>query len=267
MLYPQLTIEPPAGRTTLKSRTFRARLLGYLTADRLWALGTTGGSAQRPVWLAVFGTVGEAKPFAANLRAGRTAKIERAGALQIPKSSGHRWVTQAVPEGVVTVAYLAELFHLEPPVPFTEAVRFVMAPARRWVDREAESLGAEFGADARDAARAALFAAYLDRRTPLPLLRDLRFHLQLYRAALDEPWLVAPQDDLDATARGFACCGLDAPVLCTVDLPTLGEFLTAQTAAFHSLHGGVEWTSRCYPVGDLASAVQPVQLALDLGFG
>jgi hypothetical protein len=60
---------------------------------------------------------------------------------------------------------------------------------------------------------------------------------------------------------------LDAPVVFSVDLATLGEFLTAQTVAFHRLHGGVEWTGRPYPVGDLAGAVEPVQLALDLGFG
>jgi hypothetical protein len=266
MLYPQLTIEPPAARTTGKGRTFRALLLGYLTADGLWEVGAAAGGAVRPVWLAVFGTVGEAKPFVANLRAGRAARIERGGTLQIPKSSGHRWVTQAVPGGVVTVAYLAGLFHLEPPAPFTEDVRFVMAPARRWVDREAEALGAEFGADARDAARAALFAAYLDRRTPLPLLRDLRFHLQLFQAALEEPWAVEAGDPTAGTSRGLVTCGLDAPVVCSVDQATLGEFLTAQTAAFHRLHGGVEWTGPRYPVGDLAGAIQPVQLALDLGF-
>lgn len=267
MLYPQLTIEPPAGRGTGKGRIFRARLLGYLTADRLWEYGTTGGGAQRPVWLAVLGTVGEAKPFVANLRAGRAARIERGGALQIPKSSGHRWVTQAVPGGVVTVAYLAGLFHLEPPVPFTEDVRFVMAPARRWVDREAEALASEFGADARDAARAALFAAYLDRRTPLPLLRDLRFHLQLFRAALGESWAKVPEDAEGGAVFGVGPSQLDAPVVCSVDLPTLGEFVTAQTGAFHRLHGGLPRSGRRYPVGDLAGAVEPVQLALDLGFG
>jgi len=265
MLYPQLTIEPPAGWTTLKSRSFRARLLGYFTADRLWEFGTTGGGAQRPVWLAVFGTVGEAKPFVANLRAGRAARIERGGALQIPKSSGHRWVTQAAPGGVVTVAYLAELFHLEPPVPFTEDVRFVMAPARRWVDREAEALRGEFGADARDATRAALFAAYLDRRTPLPLLRDLRFHLQLFQAALEEPWAGAAEDGAAGAERGLVTCGLDAPVVCSVDQATLGEFLTAQTAAFHRLHAPAAAAGRRYPVNGLARAIEPVQLALDLG--
>ncbi len=264
MLYPQLTIEPPAGRVTLKSRTFQARLLGYLTADRLWEFGTTGGSTQRPVWLAVFGTVGEAKPFVANLRAGRAARIERGGGLQIPKSSGHRWVNQAVSGGVVTVAYLAELFHLEPPVPFTEDVRFVMAPARRWVDREADTLGAEFGADARDTARAALFAAYLDRRTPLPLLRDLRFHLQLFHAALEEPWAVETGEPTAGATRGIGTCGLDASVVCSVDQAALGEFLTAQTAAFHRLHAPAATGPR-YAVDGLARAIDPVQLALDLG--
>jgi hypothetical protein len=264
MLYPQLTIEPPAGRGTGKGRVFRARLLGYLTADGLWEYGATGGGALRPVWLAVFGTVGEAKPFVANLRAGRAARIERGGALQVPKSGGHRWVCQAVPGGVVTVAYLAELFHLEPPVPFTEDVRFVMAPARRWVESEAEALADEFGADARDAARAALFAAYLDRRTPLPLLRDLRFHLQLFRAALEESWARVPEDEVGGAVFGLGASQLDAPVVCSMDLATLGEFVTAQTAAFHRLQGA-HFRRGTHPVGDLQRAVQPLQLRLDLG--
>jgi hypothetical protein len=172
-----------------------------------------------------------------------------------------------VPGGVVTVAYLAELFHLEPPVPFTEDVRFVMAPASRWVEREAEALRDEFGSEARDAARAALFAAFLDRRTPLPLLRDLRFHLQLFRAALEEPWAAAAGDGAAGAARGIETCGLDEPVVCSVGQDALGEFVTAQTAEFHRVHGGVAWGDRGYPVGDLDGAVEPAQLVLDLGLG
>jgi hypothetical protein len=263
MRFPQLKIEISSTTKLKKSRAFKARLLGYLTADALWEFGTTASGVLRPVWLAYFNTVGESKPFTANLRAGRNARIEDRQALQVPRSSGHRWATHIVPGGLITVAYLPELFHLEPPVPFTDDARFVMAPRRAWVDAQAELLEDDFGADARDAARAALFGAYLDRRTPLPLLRDLAFHLQLYRAALEEPWVVDLEDQ--AADLGLLTCGLDAPVVCSVDLETLGDFLTRETSRFHEQ----QVRSRPRASGadlDLRAAFPPVQLALDLGF-
>jgi hypothetical protein len=240
MRFPKLTIEVTVSKETRrrrrKTRTFSARLLGCLTADGLWELGAGGGEVRRPVWLAYFATVGAAKPFTANLRAGRRAAIGGGERLEVPRSSEHRWTTRAVPGGVVTVTYLPELFHLEPPVPFTDDVRFVMAPARRWVDAQALELAPDVGEDARDVARAALFAAYVDRRTPLPLLRDLRFQLQLYRAALEEPWVAdplrgsAPPCDLDA-------CRLDPPLACGVGRERFAAFLTEQTERFHREHG------------------------------
>lgn len=264
MRFPQLTIEVSSRSKAKKSRTFKARLLGYLTADSLWEFGANG-SALRPVWLAYFNTVGESKPFTANLRAGRAARIEEGQAIQLPKSSGHRWTTQVVPGGLVTVAYLPELFHLEPPVPFADDARFVMAPSRSWVDRQAELLEPDFGADARDAARAALFGAYLDRRTPLPLLRDLAFHLQLYRVAVEEPWITEAADQVEEL--GLTACGLDAPFVCSVDLDTLREFLTRETSRFHRLNPRALSPARRSPDLDLEGGAEPLQLALDLGPG
>jgi hypothetical protein len=52
-------------------------------------------------------------------------------------------------------------------------------------------------------------------RHPLPLLRDLAFHLQLYRAALEEPWVVDLEDR--AAELGLVTCGLDTPVVCSAD--------------------------------------------------
>ena len=273
MSFPKLEIAPAPKRTpttsrrrrTLrKTRTFHARLLGALTADSLSEFGTASDGSIRPVWFAFFCTVGAAKPFTANLRAGRPAKLDRGDRYQIPRSSSHRWTTHVVPGGVVTVAYLPELFHLQPAVPFTDDPRFIVAPERRWVERQAEALASEFGPDAPDAARAALFAGYLDRRTPLPLLRDLRFHLQLYRAALEEPWARRLSEDSPPEYVGFRRCGLEAPVVCAVDLATLSEFLTAQTAEFHRRHlrPARPLTPREL---DRGLPTSPRQLGLDLG--
>lgn len=271
MRFPKLTIEITTSKKTRrrprKTRTFSARLLGCLTADGLWELGPEGGDVRRPVWLAYFATVGAAKPFTANLRAGRRASIDDRVRIEVPRSSEHRWTTQPVPGGVVTVAYLPELFHLEPPVPFTDDVRFVMAPSRRWVDEQARALEEELGDDARDAARAALFAAYVDRRTALPLLRDLRFHLQLYRAAIDEPWITDPLEPYSAPPCDLDACRLDPPLACGVGRERFEAFLTEQTTRFHREHGSA--SERVGFVGDLSTdgAVDVSSAQLALAFG
>jgi hypothetical protein len=235
----RLTIEPVRKRRArgrVKTRTFEAHLLGALCADALWDLGSTRQSVHRPVWLAYFTTQGSARPFTMNLRAGRPARVSTHDRLEIPRSSTHRWVTHSVPGGVVTVSYLPELFHLDPPVPFTDDARFVFAPSRRWVDRQERELGSRFGDSAREAARAALFAAFLDRRTSLPLLRDLRFHLEIFRAAREQPWLT---DDLFGP-RALPCdlghCGLDGPLVCSATADDLASFITEHTVDFQRRH-------------------------------
>lgn len=266
MSHPRLTIEVSPRSKAKKTRVFRARLLGHMAADALWDLGETRDGTLRPVWLAYFATTGAARLFTANLRAGRRARIgERGPRLQLPKSSQHRWTTQPVPGGIVTVAYLPELFHLDPPVPFTEDVRFVMAPARAWIERQGGLLEPDFGADAAEAARAALFAAYLDRRTPLPLLRDLRFHLALYRAALEEPWTRAPVEEDSAEAGRLAACGLDSPLACSVAPEPLGELLTEATGSFLRLHPPALSPPPAPPLLDIQPALPELQLGLDFG--
>ncbi len=217
-----------------KTRRFAVRLLGHATANRLWDCPTSG-SVRRPVWVAYFGTEGESGPFTANFRASRKAAT-RNEVLQIPKKAPFRWTTHRVPGGVITVAYLPELFHLEPASPFAEEARFVFAPPRWWLEAQAADLAPDFGDDALDAARAALFAAYLDRRTRLPLVRDPRFHLQLYRAALDGDWVHKPGRNPDhavLTSDGLTACGLDDPIAVRVGPEALARFLTEQTSTFH----------------------------------
>ena len=58
------------------------------------------------------------------------------------------------------VATFYTMFHLEPVGPLPQEVRFVFAPPSWWIEEQAEALAAEFGEDAPDVARAALFCAY-----------------------------------------------------------------------------------------------------------
>jgi hypothetical protein len=227
-----ITTESKKGTAFPKGRSFSVHLLGYLTADALWTPGGDG-SADRPVWLAYFGTERESHPLTANLRAGRRARTEET-ILELPRRA-YRWTSQKVPNGLVTVAYLPELFHLEPAGLLGQEVRFVFAPPRWWITREAADLAGEFGDDAPEAARAALFCAFLDRRTSLPLIHDLRFHLQVYQAALTTSWVhgLSERRGEVLRGRGAEAAGLDAPVALSVGQRELSDFLIDQTSLYH----------------------------------
>jgi hypothetical protein len=158
--------------------------------------------------------------------------------LELAAKRRYRWASpQRVPGGVVTIAYLPELFHLEPVAVGGGPVRFIFAPPSWWIEEQAALLAPEFGEEAPDAARAALFAAYLDRRTPLPIVHDLRFHLQLFRAAREASWIEPfadrPSASDELVASGIETLGLDSPLACDVDPETLSAFLIEQTALFH----------------------------------
>ena len=269
-----ITNEPKSKRRAgrrgiVKSRRFQAKLLTYLTADPLWQLGQAG-QALRPVWITYTASHEMGRAFTANLRGGRKAKITgSADVLELPKSAPHRWLSERCCGGAtVTTAYLPELFELDPGES-VERVAFVLMPPRRWLERQARALEPEFGGDAEDVARAALFAAFLDRRSPLPLIHDLRFQLQLYRAALDAPWTQAPRSERHARGGLWVsashACGLDAPQLVNVAHPQFEAFLKAQTARyFHQeiAHGTHRLRPDCrllpYP------SSPPRQLRLDL---
>ena len=262
-----LTIRAEGKDPKAKTRTFSVNLLGFLAADSLWE-PRGNGSAVRPVWLAYAATERESHPFTANLRAGRKA-VSGNDALEIPRRAPHRWTFQKVPGGLVTVTYIPELFHLEPLAPGADPVRFVFAPPRWWVTEQAATLAGDFGDEAEDAARAALFCAYLDRRTPLPLVHDLRFHLRLYRAARTAGWSHelkrARGGGAVLVGRGAEASGLDAPLACSVGQSTLAEFLIAQTQLYHQeeIRRGktrIAADRRLLPYPTEA----PVQLRLDL---
>jgi hypothetical protein len=234
MDFTTLTIQTATKKDpTAKSRTFSVQLLGFLLADSFWEPGGNGSTA-RPVWIAYAGTERETHPFTANLRAGRKATTGN-DVLDLPKRAPHRWTTQKVPNGLITVAYIPELFHLELVTPTADVIRFLFAPPRWWVSEQAAALASEFGDDAEDAARAALFCAFLDRRTPLPLVHDLRFHLQVWRAAHTTGWLcsLAAGRRGVLVGRGAEASGLDAPVACSVESSTLADFLVQQTSLYH----------------------------------
>jgi len=234
-----LTIEPAKGR---KGRTFRAHLFNYLTADSLWE-GGAAGKSHRPVYLTYAGTDQEVRAFTANLRTGRRAVVRDAyghgdGTIEILKSSGHRFVFERSNGTTIVTAFLPELFELDPGL-LGERVSFVWAPPTWWVERQVEASALEpFAAEERrELVLAGHFAAFLDRRTPLPILSDPAFHRRLYRAAKAEPWFVEPEGYRHCRGRLFACpdelVGLELAALVDVDHATFEDFLRRETTTYY----------------------------------
>lgn len=272
-LFPRLTLakeKRPSGKTS----TFSVQLAGYLVADALWDAPAASGP-MAPVWMAYLSSPAEASAFTANLRAGRLAEVRGRERLRIPKRSGHRFRQQTVShqgiDAALTVAYLPDFFRLDPPVPIAgdEPVRFVFAPPRWWLAREAETLTGRFGDDAQEAAEAALFVAFLDRRTHLPIVNDLAFHLALYRAAREAEWTAVPREAPIHASRqlpfgtGFTAVGIDTVLVCHAPQAVITDFIRDLTARHREeiRHGTSSLETGCRLLPDPGSA--PAQLCLD----
>lgn len=232
----------------VKTRRFSVTLLGWTAADSMWF--TTGQqNVTQPVWMAYAGSESAVRAFTANLRCGHKAAMSlgpghgeyRGDIFQIPKRSGHRWVQQRLGDSALGMVYLPEPFHLEPNRLGEQGrIDFLFMPPLWWLDAQTERLRPELGHDAREAAHAALFVAFLDRRTPRPLVNDLRFHLQLYRAALEQPWVMPAKPPGERWARraghvyafNTRACGLAEPLRVGVAADAFEQFLTAQTTTY-----------------------------------
>ncbi|MFN7970840.1 MAG: hypothetical protein U0166_00560 [Acidobacteriota bacterium] len=136
---------------------------------------------------------------------------------------------------VVTTAFLPDLFQIEPVIP-PERVRFISMPPRWWVDREAAKLDVAFGPDAREVAQAALAAAYLDRRTSLPIVNDLRFQLRLLRSLRASALTLKPAENRwshqGIAFQGMEACGLEEPVAVDASHDEIAALLKAEVRKF-----------------------------------
>lgn len=233
-----VVIEAKPTREGQKSRLFRADVLCAVAAPDLWELGSTGKeNTVRPVLLAYAATEHESRAFTANLRAGRAAVEEGSHSyrvrFEIPRSAGFRFETYSRDGGTLTIAYLPSAFALQPGTAEQDAIKFLFMPPTWWVDREAATLP-DLGCDAREAALAAYFVAYLDRRSPLPIANDHRFHLELYRAARASNWCHEPEGSPQQYdrlyAEGSTTVGFEPPVLVSTTHEIFSAFLAEHTA-------------------------------------
>ncbi len=243
-------------RRPAKTRDFSVRCLGILAGSE------RPSGYVVPLWMAFCETRLALEPFVANLRSGWIAKSGRFDYV-FPKAAGFRWSIReiardsdsnaaALAPAAIAIAYRPAFFDLEPRHEISDAaaasiIQFVLAPPSAWIEREALALATrepKLGTDpstAKEAVRAAHFAAYLDRRTPLPLLADLRFHLALFRAARERRLIRECEfGPSDLWGQDLDVCGIADPLLVRATPDEIAQLITQVTESFaqqENLHG------------------------------
>lgn len=212
-----------------------------------------GDDEHRPIYLSCAGSTQELRAFVANLRMGRRAYLRGAryseqGWIAIPKTAPYRWDFQSGPnDTAIATSYLPELFELEPTT-LPDRVQFVLAPPTWWLDAQEPLVAGVPEGRRRDAAAAGLFASYLDRRTRLPLINDVDFHLQLWEAAHGEGWCTEPTA-YPRSGQLYGRQGVDAPGLEYVrwidaSQEAVEACITAETRRYLEAHGRQRCASR-----------------------
>lgn len=223
------TIQPEAGK---KGRAFSAKCTAIIVADSLWSAG--GGDTMRPIWAQFIATDAELRPFASNLRLGRkaepsTGRSSACDRIEFLKSVGYQMSWQREPEGSILTVYHPELFRLDPGMVDPAGATFAMLVPRWWL--AAQTVDA-------DSARAALFAAYLDRRTRCPLVADAAFYRQLFAAAIECGLARMPTDRTvkyskgPLAAEGLEQAGVDTVVVFSASHDELETFLVEQVGIY-----------------------------------
>lgn len=238
MLFTLRTVDdaPEADKArTRKTRTFEAQSPGWV---RIAPQGGHGSPASTLAFLTAAASPSALQPFLANARSRQPLRLTGD-----PESPDLRWDGEATytvsrheagPD--LHLAALAHpLTHLEPP-PQREAlrhIRFLALAPQSALDSAAERFAEHperfEGDDPREAATATLFAAYLSRRTPLPVLGDPRFHQRLYRHARDHEWA------LGTDAEAVEKVGLEhlaEPIFVSITASAFAEILSELTIDF-----------------------------------
>lgn len=235
-----------------KGRSFSAQLLAHVEA---WE---RPDKTTRPVYMTVACPTAGAAPFQANLRLGRRADAGNSSRasdrFEILRSAGYHYTQQRHPQGVIITAYAPALFDLDPGMVDPSGARFIVLPSREWVD--AQNLDTTSAVEhmrrvgcmkghaglAGLLPLAALFAAYLDRRSRCPIIPDLHFHLQILMGALDAGMATMTRNDRGYYGRsgshyveyGTARVGLAPGVAFSATHETIESFLAEQVTTYYA---------------------------------
>ncbi|MEM1207611.1 MAG: hypothetical protein AAGN66_30530, partial [Acidobacteriota bacterium] len=168
MLFPlKIDEDSKKKRKDGKGRTFTVQLLSYVLAAGI-------SPARAPVFLAVAAPFTTLHAWLANYRSGARAVTPRGGVFQQSRDAPALRSRQArLPEGAVALLWSTAL-ELEPDhlAAITGRIDFVAMPRRDWLEEQARHRGGDL-----HATRAALFCAYLARRTDLPIATDPAFQV------------------------------------------------------------------------------------------
>jgi hypothetical protein len=233
-----------------KSRAFSTALVGYVGAPSFWKFGYGDAYTQRPVLLMYCGTDQEIRAFTANLRTGRKVEVIGKGGgghdteltkLEIPKSAGFKFVVQQVGDGLqIATAFLPELWLLDPGLIDPEEIAFLCAPPTWWTDAQIALVADRMTLDesnrfGREAAVAAYVCAFIDRRSTLPMVNDLGFHLSLYRKALEGGWLMVSEPNGEMEMYPHAGIpGLEQVLACRISHDDFETFLRELAREFYA---------------------------------
>lgn len=181
-----------------KSRRFEFEVVGYLSDRSLMPDGAS--DVTRPLFLVAAVDHASMTPVRANLMLGRKfgnktgRRSYSTDRFELLKSEGYRFETQKHAEGSFLTAYLPTPFAMDPGFVDPQSISFVILPTQTWLAECASTRQKEIEAareyvqpyikdadfDASFVAQISpLFGVYLDRRTRVPLMHDLRFYSRL----------------------------------------------------------------------------------------
>ncbi len=220
-----------------KTRSFSISLLAsVIVPEDAWSAAS--GTGHRPAFVAYAGSEQECRAFTANFRGGapakRFARETLADAMYAAKKGDLRWIQRKLSgstRGRLVLAYVPALFHRESDRS-DDAISFVLMPPLAWVSHQSEKLASRMGDQAERTALAVLFAAFLDERSCVPMLQDIRFHLQLLEAAYRDGLLIEPSSKSGFDAWGVASIGLHRPLLFYCKQEQLDQLIASETTQY-----------------------------------
>lgn len=233
-----------------KGRSFEASLLYYITAPSLM---DGGDKEDRPLVVSFAASTQAARAVEANLRRGRVASTYPWGLghrhderFRLPTTAYYAWTSQALPDGgVIRTAYVPSWVHVDPGAHDERWVGFVMVPARWWVDAQLgnPALARHPESERREVVVGSLFAAFVARRVPVPILREPSFHAHLYRRAQAVGLLkLIGSDDYRRTEPRIyprdADPGLEVVAVADARASFVIEFLQVETAKYMETKNG-----------------------------
>lgn len=189
-----------------KSRSFSARLVGYIRADSMWAGGQAKTDTLRPVWARFADTEENMRAFLANLRSGHQAEQSSGegysrrveAKFEFQRSAKYQYETQRIAQETsngaqythVVTASLPELLMLDPRMVDPDVVQFVCITPRWYHDIHG------------DEGHAVRFFAYLRARTRRPVVPNKAFAQFLLERALEQGIAQHRNKDQGCVAHG-----------------------------------------------------------------